>query len=112
MDVPRFSIILLDDARDFLKSLDMETKHEIAADLKAATLTVNSSLFKKLNGTEIWEFRSKVNGLQYRLLAFWDKNRKSLVIATHAFIKKTQKTPLQEIKKAEKIRRKYYNQKI
>ena len=50
--------------------------------------------------------------LQYRLLAFWDKNRKSLVIATHAFIKKTQKTPLQEIKKAEKIMRKYYNQKI
>lgn len=112
MDVPRFSIMFLDEARDFMKSLDMETKQKIAADLKAATLTVDSTLFKKLHGTEIWEFRSKVNGLQYRLLAFWDKNRKSFVIATLAFIKKTQKTPLQEIKKAEKIMRKYYNQKI
>ena len=112
MDVPRFGIMLLDDARVFLKSLDMETKQEIAADLKAATLTVNSNLFKKLQGTEIWEFRSKVNGLQYRLLAYWDKNRKSLVVATHAFVKKTQQTPLQEIKRAEKIMKKYYNQNI
>jgi hypothetical protein len=56
MDVPRFSIMFLDEARDFLKSLDMETKQKIAADLKAATLTVDSTLFKKLHGTEIWNF--------------------------------------------------------
>lgn len=47
------------------------------------------------------------------MLAFWDKNDKvnTLVIATHGFIKKTQKTPLKEISKAEEIRKEYFNSK-
>jgi phage-related protein len=44
------------------------------------------------------------------LLAFWDKRDKSetLVIATHGFIKKTQKTPKDEIKKARQIMELYF----
>lgn len=51
--------------------------------------------------------------MQYRLLAFWDKVREidTLVIATHGFIKKTQKTPPKEIAKAEEIRKIYFNSK-
>ena len=64
-------------------------------------------LFKKLN-KDIWEFRSKYNGRQFRMLAFWDKTQNALVIATHGFIKKSQKTPLEVIEKAEQIMRKYY----
>ena len=45
---------------------------------------------------------------QFRMLAFWDKTQNALVIATHGFIKKSQKTPLKEIEKAEQIMRKYY----
>ena len=50
---------------------------------------------------------------QYRLLAFWDKvnGTDTLVIATHGFIKKTQKTPPKEIAKAEEIRTRYFNAK-
>lgn len=46
-------------------------------------------------------------------MAFWDKDngRNTLVIATHGFIKKTQKTPIQEINKAEEIRKAYFNSK-
>jgi phage-related protein len=42
------------------------------------------------------------------MLAFWGKTQNALVIATHGFIKKSQKTPLKEIEKAEQIMRKYY----
>ena len=69
-------------------------------------------LFKKLDGN-IWEFRTKFMTKQIRLLAFWDKTEKeeTLVVATHGFVKKTQKTPKSEIEKAEKIRKQYFKEK-
>jgi len=67
-------------------------------------------LFKKLKD-EIWEFRTKYNGIQYRLFAFWDKTEKTetLVISTHGIIKKVSNVPKTEIEKAEKIRKEYFN---
>ncbi|WP_231390026.1 type II toxin-antitoxin system RelE/ParE family toxin [Sphingobacterium pedocola] len=51
-------------------------------------------MFKKLNN-DIWEFRTLYQGLQYRLLAFWDKtfSSETMVISTHGFIKKRSKVP-------------------
>lgn len=48
-----------------------------------------------------------------RLLAFWDKsdNKKTLVIATHGFIKKVDKVPTKEIDRAERLRDKYFQNK-
>ena len=43
--------------------------------------------------------------------AFLDTEQDTLVIATHGIIKKTQKTPLKEIAKAEEIRKEYFNNK-
>jgi phage-related protein len=71
----------------------------------------DNELFKKLEGTEIWEFRTLYNNIKYRLLAFWDTEEDTLVIATHGFIKKTQKTPAKEIAKAEAMRKEYFNDK-
>lgn len=71
----------------------------------------NSELFKKLENTDIWEFRTIYNGIQYRLFAFWDTEKETLVVATHGIIKKTQKTPAKEIAKAEAIRKKYFSSK-
>jgi hypothetical protein len=52
-------------------------------------------------------------GLQYRLLAFWDKTSGSdtLVISTHGFIKKRSKVPDNEIQKAMNIRTQYFESK-
>lgn len=72
---------------------------------------VNSVIFSKLEGTEIWEFRTLYNKVKYRLFAFWDTQTDTLVIATHGIIKKTQKTPKKEIAKAEKIRQEYFKAK-
>ena len=45
------------------------------------------------------------------MFAFWDKDKETLVIATHGIIKKTQKTPSKEIAKAEAIRKEYFKNK-
>lgn len=71
----------------------------------------NPVIFSKLEGTEIWEFRTLYNKVKYRLFAFWDTESDTLVIATHGIIKKTQKTPKKEIAKAERIRTEYLNAK-
>lgn len=72
---------------------------------------MDKGLFKKLENTDIWEFRTLYNGICYRLLPFWDTEKELLVIATHGFQKKTQKTPAKEIAKAEAIRRQYFEDK-
>ncbi len=71
----------------------------------------DSELFKKITGTDIWEFRTLFNGIAYRLFAFWDKEGETLVVATHGIVKKTQKTPQKEIDKAEALRKEWFNKK-
>lgn len=60
---------------------------------------------------EIWEFRALVEGTKYRLFSFWDNEDNTLVVATHGIIKKSQKTPKQEIEKAERMRKSYFDNK-
>ena len=69
---------------------------------------MDKELFKKLENSEIWEFRTLFNGNCYRLFSFWDTETETLVIATHGIIKKKKKTPPKEITKAEEIRKKYF----
>lgn len=62
--------------------------------------------FKKLVGSEdIWEVRVQVGSNIYRILGFLDGTE--LVVLNHAFQKKTQKTPLKEIRVAESRKRDY-----
>ena len=49
--------------------------------------------------------------MEYRLLAFGDKDTQRLVIATHGMVKKTWKIPTKEIDRAEALRKKYYESK-
>ena len=74
-------------------------------------MTRNSSKNFK---NDIWEFRTKFGGVQIRLLAFWDRDRKTetLVFATHGFIKKVDKVPTNEIERALNIRKKYFESKL
>jgi len=53
------------------------------------------------------------NSKSYRLFSFWDKShgQETLVVATHGILKKTQKTPPKEIKKADEIRKQYLKNK-
>ena len=108
----KFEIDFLGDAIDFLNDLDDKTRKKIYYNARKAQILNNPELFKKL--TEfIWEFRTLYDKKYYRILAFWDKTDKTdiLVLVTHGFVKKTKKTPKSEIKKAEDIRKAYFEQK-
>jgi len=109
--IPNFNIKILDEALEFIGKLDKKVRKKIANDMDKARYELNDSVFKKLGNSGIWEFRTSYMRIEYRLLAFWDTSTNSLVVATHGFVKKTQKTPDSEIAKAQKIRDRYYNQK-
>lgn len=107
----RFKIVYTEEAYEFIHSLPEKVQDKIAYNIFKSRVVIDKELFKKLEGTDIWEFRTLYNGICYRLLAFWDTEEDTLVIATHGFIKKTQKTPSKEIDKAENIRKQYFNDK-
>ncbi len=107
-----FEIVFLEEAYDFLKGLDRKHYEKILYNIRKSQVENDPELFKKLN-EDIWEFRTLYQGLQYRLLAFWDKrdNTNTLVVSTHGFIKKRNKVPDNEIQKAIQQRIKYLNEK-
>ena len=104
-----FEIIFLDEVFKFLSELERKHYEKILYNIRKAQVETDPELFKKLND-EIWEFRTLYQGLQYRLLAFWDKTSatETFVISTHGFIKKRSKVPDSEIQKAKQIRAKYF----
>ncbi|PVD49647.1 type II toxin-antitoxin system RelE/ParE family toxin [Terrimonas sp.] len=104
-----FETRFLEEANQFLANLDSKAAKKVFYNIDLAEQTNDPRLFKKLQN-EIWEFRTLYAGTQIRLLAFWDKTSSvhTLVFATHGFFKKEQKTPSNEIEKAERIRKKYF----
>ena len=105
-------VVLMDEALAFVRSLPLKVQEKITYNYKKIEKGVmDKELFKKLENSDIWEFRTLYNGNCYRLFSFWDTETKTLVIATHGIVKKTQKTPAKEIAKAEEIRREYFEQK-
>lgn len=109
----KIEVVPLTEVQDFIKSL---SEKEAEACLKAFDKTeagIKGSWFKKLTGTDIWEFRIDTKGKFYRILAFWDgeEENSTLIICTHGFAKKKNKTPDNQIKKAIEIKRVYFSQK-
>jgi len=104
-----FETRFLEEANEFLASLDPKSAAKVIYNIDLAEQTNDPRLFKKLHEV-IWEFRSRYAGKQIRLLAFWDKtdNKETLVMATHGFIKKVDKVPAKEIDRAENLRKKYF----
>lgn len=67
---------------------------------------IPSKYFKKLVNTKgIWEVRVTVGKNTFRLLGFF--HGRELIVLTNSFQKKTQKTPLKEIRLAEKRKKEY-----
>ncbi len=110
---PKFDVDFLEDAFKFLKGQHEKVYEKIIYNIDKARYTNDPKLFKKLRD-DIWEFRTKYAGLQYRLFAFWDKSKpfKTLVIATHGMVKKTDKVPENEINKTIEIKKQYLAQQL
>ena len=108
---PKFKVEFLDEAVEFIESLEEKTKAKIYYNIKLSQYKNDNELFKKLTDN-IWEFRTLYNKTHYRFFAFWDKTNKqeTLVISTHGIEKKTGKVPKSEILKAENLRTIYFEQ--
>lgn len=108
-----FETIFMEEAREFIKKLDKKAARKVLYNIDLSEQTKDIRLFKKIHG-DIWEFRTLYSKTQIRLLAFWDRtvNKDTLVIATHGFVKKVDKIPDQELRRAENLKRKYFENKI
>ena len=97
---------------DFYKSQDskVQLKIEYVLDLVRFENQVPNKFFKKLESTNgMYEVRVITSQKSIRILWFQDEG--TLVVLTNAFVKKTQKTPKNEIKLAENLKTEYLKQK-
>ncbi len=68
---------------------------------------VPSTYFRKMENTdELWEARIRIESNIFRILGFFDGAK--WIVMSHAFQKKTQKTPRQAIRLAEERKRDYF----
>lgn len=92
---------------EFLDSLPSKAAKKVVWVLNLAEDMgrIPSGYFCKLTDTDdIWEFRVRLGSDVFRIFAFWDG---PMIILTHGFVKKTQKTPREEILMAENFKKDY-----
>lgn len=98
--IKRFETRLLEEAFEFIQKQNLKTRNKILQNIRRAEQHTDPKLFKKLSN-EIWEFRTLYSGIQYRILAFWDKEDKydTLVFATHGIKRKQVKWTIRRLKR-------------
>lgn len=92
---------------DFLDTLKENTLIKILSTFKLVETLNNvpQKYLKKISGTKLFEIRVEWQSNIYRFPCFFQKNK--IVILTHGFQKKTQKTLTNEIQKAKKYMEDY-----
>jgi phage-related protein len=97
---------------DFFDSLDNEVKIKFNWTLKLISTVdrVPVKYFKHIeDSTGLFEIRVEFESNIYRGFSFFDKGQ--LIILINGFQKKSQKTPKNEIEKAEKLKKQYFDEK-
>ncbi len=97
---------------DFFETLKPDVKRKFNWTLKLlATIDrVPVKYFKHMEGTTgLFEVRVEVGSDIYRVFSFFDEGR--LIILLNGFQKKSQKTPINEIEFAEKLKKQYFDEK-
>ena len=100
-----FDVEFLEEALAFLNELNKKERRNVIYNIDKLRFKQDPVLFKKLT-SEIWEFRTLFNSKCFRIFAFWyyADQQKKLIIATHGIVKKSNKTPRQEVERSERIR--------
>ena len=97
---------------DFFNSLneDVKLKFNWTLQLIATVERVPEKYLKHITGTSgLYEVKVEMWSNIYRVFCFFDKGQ--LVVLMNGFQKKTQKTPKNEIKLAERIKKEYFDEK-
>ena len=97
---------------DFFESLDEGLKDKIDEILYLITVIqqIPKKFFESISSVKgLYEIRIEFKGNIYRIFCCFDKG--NLIVLFNGFQKKTQKTPKQQIEKAELLMKKYFEQK-
>lgn len=103
-------VLLMPDAQKFIDNLDDEARKKVFFNIRKTLQGIRGEWFEKMKGTDhLYEFRTLYNRQYIRLFAFWDNrnDKKSLIICTNGFLKKSAQTPDTVLEKAEKSRKLY-----
>ena len=109
----RYEVHLSPEAQAFYNNLGVKERRKIDFVIDKVELNFFGDWFKKLSGSNgIWEFIVDYRGVFFRLLAFFDTLDPTdpLIIVSHGFKKKTNRTPKKEIEKAERIKENYFSE--
>jgi phage-related protein len=92
------------------KNPTVQKKIDWLIDFVRTERIIPEKFFKHLSGTDgLFELRIKVGTDIFRIFCFFDRG--NLVILLNGFQKKTDKTPKSEIKRAEDLKKHYYEDK-
>lgn len=94
----------------YSQSKEVQGKIDWVIELVRGLRIIPKKYFDHMTGTDgLFEIRIQVGSNIFRVFCFFDKG--NLVILLSGFQKKTQKTPKKEIKKAERLKQEYYDEK-
>jgi phage-related protein len=96
---------------DFFNPLPEKVKSKIDEILFMITILerVPSKYFKSIEGVKgLYEIRVEFESNIYRIFCCFDKGK--VVVLFNGFQKKSQKTPMKELEKAEKLMKEYFNE--
>jgi len=107
-------VIFLPLAEEFVDELDAKSKKKLFWAIRKTKERIIGQWFTKFKKSDgIYEYRFDESNKFYRLFAFWDSDdeNETLIVGTHGIAKKTNKTPKEEIAKAERIKKEYFEEK-
>ena len=107
-------VIFLPLAEKFVESIEPKARKKLFQGIRKTKERLIGDWFSKMKGSDgIFEFPFEESGKFYRLFAFWDTEgeTENLISGTHGIAKKTNKTPKDEIRKADRLKREYFEEK-
>ena len=94
----------------YVQRSEVQDKIDWVIGLVRSLEMIPEKFFKHIEGTNgLFEIRIKVGSDIFRIFCFFDEGK--LVILLNGFQKKSDKTPKNEIEKAERLKQKYYEDK-
>ena len=99
-----FEVILLGNAMDFIRSLEPKLQAKALARLSCYDTCPQLPMphSRKLSGYNLWELRTRQSTNICRL--FYFHHRETTYVVTSGYLKKSDKTKVEEIQKAMRIR--------
>ena len=89
----------------------VQKKIDYVIDMVAYADRIPEQYFKHLQGTKgLYEIRIQLGSNAFRIFCCFDEDK--LVVLFNGFTKKTDKTPKQELERAERIKEEYFSEKL